>query len=141
MHTKFWPVFQVNKIEFYWTFILVLTCFFGVFSNLVNLIVFIRLNPENPMYKYMICSSFANIVYLAISSIVLIFNESNSSFKIEKSFLHALYYVSIVFEMLNILIEILISWQRYLMILNRNFLSKTEFKAVILALFVLKDEK
>ena len=131
---------QLNQIALYWTyiFLLIVTCLLGAFANLVNLIVFVRLNAENPIYKYMIYSSFANLVFLPLSMFLLVFKyESSCLLKEEISLLYALYYVSIVFEVFNVIIEILITWQRLVMVVNRFSLSQVSFKVLIVVTFVI----
>ncbi len=53
-------------IDFNYTFIIPIICFFGVITNIINFVVFSNKEMSDITYKYLRVNAVMNIIYLAI---------------------------------------------------------------------------
>lgn len=114
----------VKLSDFYWTYILPSICIFSIVTNSINIIVFIRLRSQNPIYKFMLINSITNFVYSFICSFVFLM-KCGQFCKQEKTLIsrvyeiYLFYYLSNVLDIFNILVELLIATQRYTIVSNK----------------------
>jgi hypothetical protein len=98
---------------------------FGTVSNLINIIIFLKPKFEDPIYNYIIAHSIINFLYcIGCGTSMQMSSNHFVSFKITKSYLFQLYgfyiynYLTSSMAMLNILIELIVSFQRLLILTN-----------------------
>lgn len=132
----------VKVKDFWWTFILPLICAFGFFTNLINIVVFLKLKSKNPIYKLMLSNSITNFFYSLICFFVFIMRcgqyctiQNTYWVKVYEKYLF--YYLTSALGLFNIFIEVCVAIQRYLIVANKNLPKKLPIKIIILVLFIL----
>jgi hypothetical protein len=134
--------FDLKSIGEFWnTFIAPLACFISIISNLLNINIFNKLKPANRLYEYLYFKSIVNCAYLVIC--LLSFSIKCGAFcQLENIYITKLYelylyqYFSSSLFILEILIEISISLNRYLAIKNSQFFKNLKVSTIILVLFL-----
>jgi hypothetical protein len=128
--------------DFSWTFILPSICLFGFFTNLINIIVFLKLKSKNPIYKLMLSNSISNFFYSLICFFVFIMRcgqyctiQNTYWVKIYEKYLF--YYLTSVLGLFNIFIEVCVAIQRYMIVANKSLPKKLPIRLIILVLFIL----
>jgi hypothetical protein len=133
---------DLKSVEDFWnTFISPIVCFISIIFNLLGINVFIKLKKTNRLYEYLYYKSIVNLTYLIINLLSFTF-KCGSFCELENIYLTKLYqlyvyeYFSSSLYMLEILIEISISLNRYLKIKNNRFFKNVKVKMVIIAEFL-----
>ncbi len=109
-----------------WTCVFPLFCFTGSLINLFNVYVFVHKEfRKNSLNRFMLAYSIADCLYLSIGSFSFVF-KCGSLCDLDNSFSAQVYgyifidYITSVLAIFNILIEVFISIQRYLSIINKK---------------------
>ena len=128
--------------DFWWTFILPAICLFGLFTNLVNVLVFLKLKSKNPIYKLMLTNSFSNFIYSFICFFVFMMRcgrycSLQHLYWVKLYEKYLFYYFTSVLGFFNILVEIVIAIQRYFIVANKNFTKRVKTRTIILGLFLI----
>jgi len=116
-------------------------CIFGVLTNSLNAVVFIHPKMKDISFKYLLIISLSEIFYLGIESMKPI-NDCDEC-KINKYFSYQIYYVYFTdylsrgIALFIILCEILLSIQRYMVLLNKEFLKPNSLYYFVLGLFLI----
>jgi hypothetical protein len=110
-----------------WTFVFPVFCFVGSLTNLVTIYVFVHVQfRRNNVHRLMLAYSVADFFYLTIGSFAFVF-KCGSLCDLDKSFTAQVYgyifidYITSVLAIFNILIEVFLSMQRYLIIINKKY--------------------
>lgn len=127
--------FEVN-----WYILTGIFCLTGVVLNILNIIVFLNAKMKDISFRYMLVISLSDVVYLASNAYVFVTFCDECS--INKSYLTQIYilyfheYVSRSMAIFNILVEIALSVQRYLILINKtnSILNNNHYKMVVLGL-------
>jgi hypothetical protein len=101
-----------------WTlFIQPSICVFGLITNSLNIIVFLNKKMKDPSFKYMLCISISDFIYLGL----LIFMPFIQNIKSKEADLYKTYiqdYFTSCLSMIGLFSEIVLSIQRYLILTN-----------------------
>lgn len=101
-----------------WTlFIQPSICIFGLITNSLNIIVFLNKKMKDPSFKYMLCISISDFIYLGL----LIFMPFIHNIKSKEADLYKTYiqdYFTSCLSMIGLFSEITLSIQRYLILTN-----------------------
>ena len=127
-----------------WTYLLPSISLFSLATNFLNIVVFAnaKLLNKNPIYTYMLINSIVNFLYSFICSFVFVMRCGNlcnlgGTYLANFYELYLYLYFTSVLGIFNILIEIAIAIQRYLIITNKKMLLKRVSRnCFIAALFV-----
>ena len=116
-------------------------CIFGVISNSVNIFVFMNHKMKDPSFKYMLAISISNVFYLGINSYWFTFYCQG--FHLNKYYLTQIYslYFSEYFErccaLFSLIVEIFLSYERYMVLLNRmNYRNETHNYVLFILLMI-----
>ena len=126
----------VETKSFVWTYILPSICTLGLFTNTLNVVVFSRRKAlKNPIYKYFLFHSAAELVYLGacLGYYVVnldIFQPVHQTWFAKAYEVYCYRYLSSSVAVLLILIELTISIKRLHIITNTTFRFKLEFKVI-----------
>ena len=127
-----------------WTFVFPVFCFVGSLTNLVTIYVFVHVQfRRNNVHRLMLAYSVADFFYLTIGSFAFVF-KCGSQCDLDKSFTAQVYgyifvdYITSVLAIFNILIEVFLSMQRYLMIVNKKYkmFNLSTNKTLLIILFI-----
>ena len=117
-------------------------CSFGIFTNILNIMVFLSPKLKDQSFKYLLAISISDLIYLSICSITFyIFCASFCSFnqtlasKIVNLYLFD--YFTSCLAIYSILIEIFLSLQRFFILINKPLSKKFTFKTVLVTLFLI----
>jgi hypothetical protein len=115
----------VSSIEHLTSKILVPLRVVGLLTNFINIIIFINKKFEDRIFKYLLFHSITDFVYLATVSISVNFNYGYDSFKatVLGKILNVIIfkYFTFCLALFAIIIEINISFQRYLTVANKSY--------------------
>lgn len=114
----------------------------GMLTNLVNFIVFFRIKLKDVRYKYMLWKSLANFFYLLLTfmSEIFIYCINCSSTKLFFSAFYLIYintYLASCFAMFRILVELVLSFNTFLILKRRNWFEKIPYQTTIILLGIL----
>ena len=109
---------------------------FGIFTNLINILVFFSSSLKDTTYHYMLVKSFINLIYLIFTFLnaFFIFCSYCPQTLTYFSNLYAIvisFYLSGSLAIMRILIEIAISLRIFNILINRMWLSMISYKVVI----------
>jgi hypothetical protein len=130
----------LSRLEFFeniWnTFVLPTICFASMLTNLLNINVLSKLKSVDRIYNYMYLKSITNTFYLLICFFAFLYKCGNFC-ELESNFLVRLYqfylslYASSCLAMFDLLIEIIISFNRYLTISNSKWFKNVHVNLVV----------
>lgn len=125
----------------FYTFILPILCFIGVLTNLISIIVFIRLKSKQQVFKWMLTNSISNLFYLFQCGFIFI-NKCEPFCSFSNTYWAILFkqvslFSSGVFALFILIIEITICLQRYLTICNRRLWNLLKFKRSKVLVFLI----
>ena len=134
---------SVNTIEMWWTIGLPIICLISFMANFLSSVVFFKMRTlPFIIYKYMLAKSVIVCMYLSIVIFVFLIKcnqtcrtiKSNYYFDIvARSYeLYLFNYLSSCLGLLDLLVEVVISFERLCIILNWNYLRKVNVVMVIL---------
>ena len=131
-------------IDNWYTFVLPLICLMALIANLINIRVFIELRHLNKSYKYMLCKSIANALYLFICSFVFLVKcGHNCSLTFPRNYYIKLYelylfiYFASVLALIDLFMEIMIILQRLFLIINKKFIEQRSVTTFVLPLVII----
>lgn len=108
---------------------------FGMITNIINVIVLNKIKTKNNLFKYMLVMSGSDLLYQFLA--MFCFIEFCTDCSLNKSYLTQLFIISIddyltsCLAFFRILLEISISIERYLVVLNKKCFIKFSFNSVI----------
>lgn len=114
---------------------------FGVITNVINVIVFLNPKLEDPTFKYMLATSVSDIVYLVLTTWNIF--KYCSECPLYSSFITQVYliylndYLTSSLALFNILVDILISFQRYSILINKAHCLNVPCKWMLLILLTI----
>lgn len=113
----------------------------GIFTNGLNIAVFMNHRMKNSTFKYMFVISINDFIYLTLCSILSIDFCNNCSVKY--TYVYSFYllyiddYLTSCLAIYCILIEIVISYQRYSIITNKKYKETISFKLLLFVLLII----
>jgi hypothetical protein len=118
-----------------------ITCLFGVFTNTINIAVFLNRQLKDSTYKYMMCHSLSNLFYLTIITFNIMsdcaeFCSTSGAYSMRIYELLFIDYLTSSLALFSILIDINLSLQRYLIVSNSRLSKFFTFKFVVPATFI-----
>lgn len=119
-----------------------LFCSFGVLTNGLNILVLKRTNTKDTLFKYMLASSIIDLVYLLLATYSFIEFCSDIQCLFKTCYWSQIYiiyiadYLTSCLALFRIFLEIFISIERYLIVLNKKYLANLPYYLVILFLFI-----
>ena len=119
-----------------------LFCSFGVLTNGLNVLVLKRTNTKDTLFKYMLASSIIDLVYLLLGTYDFIEFCSDIQCLFKTCYWSQIYiiyiadYLTSCLALFRIFLEIFISIERYLIVLNKKYLANLPYYLVILFLFI-----
>ena len=127
-------------IDVLYTFVVTPICFVSLLTNLVNVYVFTKMRHFNVIYKFLLCKSVSNTLYLCICMFIFVakcghFCSMDTSYLAKAYEVYLLYYGSSVLGLSDLLIEIVILLQRFFLLLNKRFFENKSVFVVIVPLF------
>jgi hypothetical protein len=126
------PVIAFEYLPFF------VICVFGVFSNALNIAVFLNSRLKDKSFKYMMASSLADLLYLGLASFDFI--EYCDLCPILKTYSTQFYniivdsYLTSCLAIFSILVELFLSVERLLILSNKPYCQKISY---IKSLFIL----
>jgi hypothetical protein len=129
-------------LDFLWTFIYPSICFCSIIIAVINIKVLSQIKRIESVYNYMYLKSISNFFYLLISFFVFMF-KCGYYCDFENSYLVKIYelYFFINFEnflgLLEILIEITISLNRFFCIINKQYFKILNSSVIVFLLAIL----
>ena len=117
-------------------------CTFGIFTNLINVLVFANPRLKDLIYKYMLIKSINNLIFVILSFLNQFLNSCSScSWSITYwanvyNIASGLYFQSCM-ALYRVLIEIVISIYIYSILVNRLWLNRVSYKLVCSILFII----
>ena len=118
-------------------------CAIGVCTNIVNIMVFMNPKLKDKVFKYMLVSCISELFYLLISGLATLTQcgelciENSSTLMGQIFTLYIFYFLAGSLAIFTVLVEIFLSFQRYMILRNRRFLVKTNVCIIASVLFVL----
>lgn len=113
---------------------------FGVITNVLSVAVFLNPKLEDPTFKYMLATSFNDIIYLILTSYNIM--KYCAECPLYTSYFTQIYliyindYLTSSLAIFNILIDIVISFQRYFILLNKPYCQNISYKWVLFIIMV-----
>ena len=120
----------------------ILACFFGLITNSLSVLVFYKAKFKDISFKYMFVTSFCDLIYLALTLIAEIFVDFERTDESNFSYFQKMYliwiddYFTSCLALFCIQIDIVLSLQRYLILLNKSFCHKISYKIIMVVLFI-----
>ena len=118
-------------------------CIIGVFTNLINISVFVNPRLNDRSFKYMLVNSIIKIVFLSFFIIdYYILKEFCSDCEVTFTYGAQMFfflvddYFSSVCAIFCILIDIVMSLERLFVVLNKKYLSKMSYKVIMIVCLV-----
>ena len=114
---------------------------FGVITNVLNVIVFLNPKLEDPTFKYMLATSLNDILYLVLTSWNIF--KYCSECPLYSSFITQVYliylndYFTSSLALFNILVDIVISFQRYMILINKSYCLNLSYKWILFILMAI----
>lgn len=118
---------------------------YGMITNIINIIIFRDPKFEDPIYIYLIAHSFADLFYLFFVFFSIFSYVSNFFLSFVQSYtimlcgLYLANYLTSCLAIFNILIELIVSFQRLLILINakyHNYIRNISVRLVLLVLFI-----
>ena len=115
-------------------------CTFGVLTNMMNILVFMSPKLKDRVFKYMLISCVSELFYLLISGLASLTQcgelcTSNYYSIVGQIFtLYIFYFLAGSLAIFTVLLEIFLSFQRYMILRNKPFLVNTPLFGVVSAL-------
>lgn len=111
-------------------------CSFGIFTNAINVSVFLQIKQKDIRYKFMLWKSFTNFVYLTVLFVNVFLNNCTNcpSKKLYISVFYLAYmviYLSSCLALLRILFELLLAFKSYSILIGCNWFAKTAPKVTL----------
>ena len=127
-------------IDVLFTFVVPPICLVSLLTNLVNVYVFTKMRHFNVIYKFLLCKSVSNTLYLCICMFIFVakcgrFCSMDTTYLAKVYELYLFLYGSSVLGLSDLLIEIVILLQRIFILINKPFLENKSIYAVIVPLF------
>ena len=120
---------EINLIE---SSIYISLCAFGIITNSLNIYVFYQLGLENRTFKYILMVSIADLTYLVIFVVQCVLVLRNSTY-IEKLFeIIFVNYLTSALAIFVVLIELVNSFERYLILKNNSYFKTISSNLLIL---------
>lgn len=112
----------------------------GIFSNLVNVLVFMNSRLQDVAYKYMMATSGVNFLFLSIHFVIVMLNlcidcKSGTTYASALVSILLGYYLQNCLAVMRLFLEIMISLRIYFILLNKTF-ERVSYKIIILLLMV-----
>ena len=121
--------------DFYMSIPKTSACIFGTITNAICIAVFLSPKMKHESFNYMLAQSVSNFIYLSSLSFQLLYfcsiDAIRQSLAIQLYFVIVFYYLTSVLAIFYILVEIWISFQRYLMLKNKKFLENISYNKII----------
>jgi hypothetical protein len=101
------------------TFVLPIICLISLLSNILNVVVLLRLESNSKIYKYMLLKSIINSFYLFACSFLFLFkcgqfcSDSKYSYLVKLYQLYIFNYLTSCLGLLDLFIELIICFNRY----------------------------
>lgn len=134
-----------TKIEFSINFInekiSIFLCLFGVFTNSLNIAVFTMSKMKDSSFKYMLATSVSDFFYSIFELVYFLILCDDC--KLKTKYFSQIYkfliddYFTSSLAIFCILVDIVLSIQRYFILINKPFVQKSLHKWVLLFLFVI----
>ncbi len=115
-----------------------IVCVFGLISNTLSVLLFLKAKLKDSSYKYMLVTSFSDLIYLSLIMIFLL-----GGLLYENSYFQQIYsiwiddYFTSCLAIFSIQIDIVLALQRYLILLNKTCCQKISHNLIMSALFVI----
>ena len=103
-------------------------CILGVLTNSLNAAVFIHPKMKDISFRYLLAISLGEILYLGMESVI--FANNCEDCELKKSYSYQIYYIYLtdylcrVIALFIIFCEVFLSIQRFMVLLNKEFLNK-----------------
>lgn len=115
--------------DIWYTFFAPIICVCSLTTNLLNIFVLSKLKSKNKIYKYMYYKSIINSIYLFILIFVFLvkcgqFCTIRETYIAQVYHLYMFYYLTNCLSLIDLLIELTISLNRYLVITNRQYVNR-----------------
>ena len=121
--------------EFIWTYILPPLCFIGLFTNAINVLVFAQKKKlKNSIYKYFLCHSVVDLVYLFFCFVRFLLKLDHLSYFTYWPQLYEILvygYFTSALAMMMVFIQLIIAIKRLLIVVNINLTVKLKFRYII----------
>jgi hypothetical protein len=126
----------------WYSFVAPVICFCSLFTNLINANVLVKVKRMDKIYHYMYIKTIINSIYLAICSFVFLFKcgqfcDFKTNYVIKMYELYMYMYYSSCLAMLELLIEITISLNRYVTISNNKCFRFINGNVMIVSFFLI----
>ena len=127
---------------FNWYLLIPTFCITGIITNIFNALVFLNPRMKDPSFKYMLAISISEIVYLSSNSFLFVTYCENDcpinsfySTQIYSLFIHE--YVSRSMAIYNILVDIFLSIQRFMILKNKPHLDAKSHNWLLIILLLI----
>jgi hypothetical protein len=134
---------QYGTAQVAWFIIsLAVICGVGTITNFINVFVFLNSKFKDKVYKYMLVSCIFELFYLVINSFTTMLQCGTAYDKYLSTLggqivtVYFVNYLSSVFALFCILIEIFLAFQRYTFLVNRPFLPRARLAIILPSLFL-----
>ena len=122
--------------DFWYTFIAPVVCFCSLSTNLINLIVLYKLKEREKFNKYFFIKSIINSIYLFILIFIFIIKcgrycDIKDSYLAKLYQIYLFYYFTSCLGLIDLLIETVISINRYMTITNNHLFARIRIKTII----------
>ncbi len=118
-------------------------CVFGLITNTLSVLVFLKANLKDSSFKYMLVTSFSDLLYLGLSLIAAILSDLYEADGFNHSYFKNIYllwiddYFTGCLAIFCILIDIVLALQRYLILLNKTCCQKMSHNIIMIVLLII----
>ena len=117
--------FFANFVDFSITFIIQFICFYGIISNILNIIIFSNREFKDLVYKYLNLNACSNIIYLSVCFFLFVgrcgIYCSFGSTLAANIYMNYFYnYLKGIPAMTTVLLQIVVALYKYFVITNRK---------------------
>nr|QVK45838.1 G protein-coupled receptor [Proales similis] len=122
----------------FWVYVVPVICLLGIFTNSLCILGFIRLKLEHEIFKFMKLISLVDLFYLMFISLFFLSRCKASWCQFSTSYVSQLYlivvdaYLTSCMAIFNILIDLTISVQRFLIVSNVKVFEKLRFWRIVI---------
>jgi len=128
--------FKLMSLDFFNLVLIPVICVFGMITNLLNIIIFSNIKMKKPTFKLMLAMSINDLIYLALCFPLSIFFCKNCRIKFTDEYSIYLLYIDDYFTssqaIFCILIEIVLSVDRYKIITSKKYVQKFSYNPEII---------
>jgi hypothetical protein len=120
-------------VDIFWTFIIPTVCVCSLFSNCINILILNKLRKINKIYRLFFIKSIINAIYLFCSAFIFVIRCGRFCSTLKDSHLaqvyrlYVLYYFIAILGFFDLIIDFVISLNRYLKLTKNRFLKTAKY--------------